>query len=68
MRVQIDSLVRGLDGKHTDRTVKGRVYAIRPTFVGIILEDGKQGIIEVPEVIGPPRPVIQRSDIPRRFR
>jgi hypothetical protein len=65
--VQLDALVRGLDGKHTDRFVEGRVFAIRPTFVGIIMADGKQGIINEPEVVGPPRPVFQRTDIPSRL-
>lgn len=68
MKVQIDSLVRGKAG-NTGRVVEGRVYAIKPTFVGVILTDSeRQAIIYEPEVIDKPRPLNQRTDIPTRLR
>ena len=68
MKLQIDSLVRGIVGS-TNKTVEGRVYSIQRTgAVAVIDGDGRQRIIYEPEVIAPPRSVIARGDIPKRLR
>lgn len=68
MKLQIDSLVRGIAG-FTEKTVTGRVYAIQRTgAVAIIDADGNQWIINEPEVLERPRPLIARTDIPSRLR
>jgi hypothetical protein len=67
MTLKLDSLVRGVVG-HTDRTATGRVYRLLPTGVAIITTEGKQAILADPEIIGDPRPVISRGDIPHRLR
>lgn len=70
-RVQIDSLVRGRVGS-LERIDTARVYSIRNLrygyIAGISTTDGKQTIIHDPVVIGPPRPLNQRTDIPARLR
>jgi hypothetical protein len=67
-RLTIDSLVRGKAGIH-DHVVEGRVFSVRPTYVAVIgTEDGKQWVIYEPEVVGPPRPVHARKDIPEKLR
>ena len=68
MKLQIDSLVRGIAGV-TDKTVEGRVYSIqRSGAVAIIDADGNQWIIYEPEVLDKPRSLIARTDIPSRLR
>ena len=68
MKVEIDSLVRGYVG-FTDRITQARVYRITPWgWVGGINTEGRQTIIRDPEIIGDPRPMNQRNDIPEKFR
>lgn len=67
MSVPIDSLVEGKAGV-TERQIRGRVYANRPTQVAVITDEGKQAIIYDPTIVGPPRPLNQRTDIPSRLR
>jgi hypothetical protein len=67
MSLKLDSLVRGAIG-HTNRVETGRVYRLLPTGVAVITTEGKQAVIDHPEVIGDPRPVISRGDIPHRLR
>jgi hypothetical protein len=69
MTLKLDSLVRGAPGVHRDRTVRGRVYRILHSGAAAVWgEDGKQWVVNEPEVIGDPRPVISRGDIPARLR
>lgn len=68
MSVPIDTLVRGLKGK-TEQVTEARVYrSFSSGWIAGIDGDGKQVIIYEPEVIGDPRPVYARRDIPARFR
>lgn len=70
VRVQIDSLVRGRVGS-LDKVGEARVFSIdhlRYGWVaGIEPSTGRQTIIHDPEVVAPPRPVKQRTDIPERL-
>lgn len=68
MKLQIDSLVRGKVGSlNTVREM--RVYRISAYnwVAGIESDSGRQMIMHAPEVIGPPRPVRARTDIPERL-
>ena len=70
-RVTIDSLVRGRVG-NLDVEDTARVYSVNNLRYGwvaaISTTDGRQTVIHDPVVIGPPRPVVQRTDIPDRLR
>ena len=69
MSLKLDSLVKGAPGIHLDKEVRGRVFHIaRSGVVAIIGDDGRQWHVYEPEVIGDPRPVISRGDIPHRLR
>lgn len=66
----LDTLVRGLYGS-TDKEATMRVTFISPFgWVGGITADGTQHIMYPGgfKVIGPPRPIRQRGDIPARLR
>lgn len=63
-KVHVDALVRGLVGA-TQVETEMRVYRVAPYgWVAGISADGKQHIMYHPEVIGPPRPEKQRTNIP----
>lgn len=71
MKVQLDTLVRGTIGvTETVRTM--RVYRVlgNGQVAGIDADDGRQHLMDDGnfEVIGEPRPVLQRRDIPKRFQ
>lgn len=69
MTLKLDSLVRGAPGVHRDRVVQGRVFRVlRSGAAAVWGDDGKQWMVDQPEVIGDPRPVISRGDIPQRLR
>ena len=66
-KVQLDSLVRGRVG-NLERVGEGRVYSIGHfDWVPVIDADGHQLILHDVEVIAPPRPMRQRTDIPERL-
>lgn len=69
VRIQIDSLVRGKLGA-TDKVDTIRVVHVGPSTLSGFNADGQQRQIytENAEVIGDPRPLIARTDIPKRFR
>lgn len=68
MTVPLDALVRGRAGS-TERIVEGRVYRVSPFgWVALVGADQRQHIIYEPEVVGDPRPVVARTDIPARLR
>lgn len=68
MTIQLDALVRGEIG-FTARVGEARVYRVSNWgWVAGIDSEGRQVIISSPEVIGEPRPVKDRLDIPERFR
>jgi hypothetical protein len=72
MRLAIDSLVRGTIGQTPDTKREMRIFRVSSHgwVAGIGAEDGKQHIMYPGnfEVVGEPRPVLQRRDIPRRFQ
>lgn len=66
-KIQVDSLVRGKIG-NLEKTGEGRVYSIGHfDWVPVIDADGNQLILHEAEVIAPPRPQKQRTDIPERL-
>ena len=67
--IQVDSLVTGTMGV-TDKVIEGRVFAThRNGSVSVIRTDtGGQATIYQPELIGEPRPIAARRDIPDRLR
>lgn len=70
MRPAIDALVRGRAGA-TETVVTGRVFRVTPHgHVGLLDEHGHQRLVAygAVEVVGPPRPVKDRRDIPAHLR
>jgi len=66
--MKIDSLVRGRVGS-TERVAEARVYRVSAWgWVAGIDTEGRQVIIHDAEIIGDPRPMNQRKDIPERLQ
>ncbi len=70
--VQVDSLIEGLIGFHTDRKAIGRVFAVSPWgWVAFYDVDNQQQHVSYAGkflVRGEPRPPKKRGDVPERLR